>query len=302
MRPVAGLGALALAGLALAACGDDAAFCGDGQPDPGEECDDGNEDQTDFCRECRTFLPSTLTIKWEFNRNESPPIFPGDSCIDMGVSSVAVEIVGPVTRSESESCSLRQVVFSDLPAGSYVARLTPRDSGEESRVAAPIEVTVPFTGQTLVHEVTVPYEAWTGDYTGTFYYRVLWGGADCSAAAPPVAEHRFLLEAGGGPVAVVTDDGDALDGSATGPCRPFIEDFPQSAQSVPWGPATFTITGYDSGGTAQFEESFDTFVGAGPNNPEYEFDVNSLTPDAGVPDAGAPDAGVPDAASPDAGV
>jgi cysteine-rich repeat protein len=287
----------ALAGLiltlTLAGCGDDAAFCGDGKVDPGEECDDGNDDQTDFCRECRTFLPATLTIKWEFNKNEAP-MFTGDSCIDLGVSSVEVEVVGPVTRSASETCSLRQVVFNDLAAGTYVVRVTPRNSGDQPLVAAPVEATVPFDEQSLIHEVVVPYDAWTGDHDGTFYFRVLWGGADCATAAPPVAQHRFLLESGGGPVSMVTDDGDPLDGSATGPCRPIGEEFPQSAQAVPWGPATFTITGYDSGGTAQFEETFDTFVGAGASNPEYEFDVNSLTPDAGVPDAGVPDAGVAD--------
>lgn len=278
------------AALALAGCGDDAPYCGDGNVDPGEECDDGNDDQTDFCRECRTFLPAQLTIKWELNKNESP-MFTGDSCLDLGVSTVEVEVIGPVTRASSETCSLRQVVFTDLPAGTYVVRVTPRDSGDQPLVAAPVEATVPYTGETLIHEVVVPYEAWSGSYDGTFYFRVLWGGADCSAAVPPVATHRFLLEVGGGPVTVVTDEGDSLDGSATGPCRAIGEEFPQSAQGVPWGPATFTITGYDSGGTPQFEESFDTFVGAGPNNPEYEFDVNSLTPDAGVPDAGVPDAG-----------
>jgi cysteine-rich repeat protein len=286
--------AVAGAAMALAGCGDTAGYCGDGKVDPGEECDDGNDDQTDFCRECRTFLPAQLTIKWEFNKNEAP-MFTGDSCLDLRVSTVEVEVTGPVTRSSSETCSLRQVVFTDLPAGTYVVRVTPRNAGDESLVTAPIEATVPYNGQDLIHEVVVPYDAWSGTYDGTFYFRVLWAGADCSAAAPPVAAHRLLLEAGGAPVSVLTDDGDALDGSATGACRTIAEDFPQSAQAVPWGPATFTITGYDSGGTPQFEETFDTFVGAGPNNPEYEFDVNSLTPDAGVPDAGVPDAGVPDA-------
>jgi hypothetical protein len=71
--------------------------------------------------------------------------------------------------------------------------------------------------------------------------------------------------------------------------------FPQSALEVPFGFATFTLEGRDGTGTPQFAETFDTFVGAGVSNPEIEFDVNSLTPDAGPPDASIPDAGAVDA-------
>ena len=80
-----------------------------------------------------------------------------------------------------------------------------------------------------------------------------------------------------------------------GDCRSLGEEFPQSALEVPWGPYVFTVVGLDGGGETQFEETFDTFVGAGVSNPEMDFVVDSLTPDAGVPDAGVADAGVPDA-------
>ena len=54
----------------------------------------------------------------------------------------------------------------------------------------------------------------------------------------------------------------------------------------------FHIVGLDSGGVPQFQQSFETFVGAGLSNPDMQFVVRSLNePDAGVPDAGAPDGG-----------
>jgi hypothetical protein len=144
-------------------------------------------------------------------------------------------------------------------------------------------------------ELQVTPDLWVRDYLGTFFFRTLWGGDDCAAAFPPVVQHRLTLTQNGVPVSVTTENGDPLDGSAPGPCQPFADEFPQSALTVPFGLASFTVEGLDSGGTAQFRETFETFVGAGISNPELHFDVNSLAPDAGV------DAGVPDASTPDAG-
>ena len=96
-------------------------------------------------------------------------------------------------------------------------------------------------------------------------------------------------------MSISTTDDNPLDGTASGECVSFIDTSPQSALDVPFGPATFRVVGLDNVGTPQFDEEFDTFIGSGTFNPEYEFDVNSLTPDAGVPDAGTTDAGVPDA-------
>ena len=42
---------------------------------------------------------------------------------------------------------------------------------------------------------------------------------------------------------------------------------------VPFGPATFLVQGFDTTGTNSFRTSFETFVGAGINNPTLTFDV-----------------------------
>ena len=273
-------------------CGGSDPYCGDGVVDvaDGEQCDDGNDDQTDFCRNCVVFLPAQTTVQWEFNKGAAP-MFTGDSCIDLGVFNVEIELVGPVTETLSEGCSLRQVVFSSLPGGQYLARVRPLDINGDLLIDAPVEQTLSITGNsTQEFEIVIPYDAWTRSYMGSFYFRLRWGGQDCAAAVPPVVNHVMTLTPQGGPVAISTTDGNPLDGTPSGTCVSYIDEFPQTALAVPFGPATFHVVGLDNVGTPQFDGEFDTFIGAGVSNPEFEFDVNSLTPDAGVPDAGVADA------------
>ncbi len=300
---VAGVIALAGAGVFLVpSCGGGSdPFCGDGVRDPGEECDDGNQDEADGCTtRCTAILPTQLRVKWIFNKGEAKRckdvVFDKDSCGDLGVFDVLVEMIGPVTVSETESCGFNQVVFQDLPVGTYLTKISPRDINGELLVSAPVEATV-VVGAATEWEINVPSTAWTKSYTGTLFFRVKWGGADCSAASPPVGFQLLRLEQNGTPVSINTQVGDPLDGSATSPCRPLTDEFSQSALAVPMGPATFKIVGRaTTGGMDEFSETFDTFVGAGIGNCELELDVNSTQPDAGVPDAGVPaDAGVADA-------
>lgn len=281
-------------------------FCGDGNHDPGEECDDGNDIDTDTCTsQCRANLPSTTRVKWIFNKGManhcSDAPFHKDSCTDMGVFDVRVELIGPVTVEAVESCGLGQVSFQDLPNGTYIAKIHPRDINENLLTDSPVETTL-AVGATPDHEVVVPYTRWTRSYTGSFIFKVNWAGADCSSASPPVNFQVLRLEQGGNAVNINTQAGDPLNGSAEAPCRSNAGP-DQAALMVPMGPATFTITGRQSaGGMDTFRETFDTFVGAGVFNCVLEFDVDSTTPDAGVPDAAPPDAAAPDGMIADAGV
>jgi len=279
-----GLGIAALVGIGCGGGG--GPRCGDGvhQPELGEQCDDGNDIDDDACHnDCTANLPPQFTIQWGFNEGEADG-FTGDSCVDLGIAQVQVDLSGPATATQTGSCSLRQVVFADLPAGTYLITVDPQDINGNSKVTAPVEETVALSNGSMT-KVVIPFDAWAGSYTGTFFFRLQWGGQDCSTAAPPVAKHVLTLEVGGSAVTQRTDADDPLDGSGSGACRPFADEFPQSALAVPWGPATFTVEGLDSGDTPQFRQTFDTFVGAGISNPELHFDVASLAPDAGVPDA-----------------
>ena len=72
-----------------------------------------------------------------------------------------------------------------------------------------------------------------------------------------------------------------LDGSVAAPCVPSTISLAERANALPFGPATVDVTGTDAAGTARFEGSFDTFVGAGTANPVLTFDVQTPV-DAGV--------------------
>ena len=260
----------------LVSCSSSDPFCGDGTRDPGEQCDDGNRNHDDFCNnQCIVVLPPQLTIRWEFNSDQTLG-FSGDSCTDLGVFRVAVELMGPGGPYEmQEGCALRQVVFSDLPSGDYTARLTPLGAGDTSKTSTPIEHSFSLSGS-RTETVVVPNTAWTSDYTGTLFFRVSWAGQDCSSATPSVDEQILELKVDGVTVAGTTLAGDPLDGSAPGNCQSVSAEFPQTARDVPFGRAEFTVRGRSNGDVA-FENTFDTFIGAGPTNPEYLFDVQATS-------------------------
>jgi len=275
---------------AVAGGGDDGApFCGNGETEPPEECDDGNDDQSDFCRDCQAYLPPRLILKWRFNADAAEGFTQG-SCNDLGVSRVRVELSGTGTAVLDDMCSTFQVVFSDLVPGPYMAAVTPLDSDGNSLVEAPVMQQVTAEDGDVEDTINVPPESWSRPYTGTFFFKTRFGGADCGTATPPVSQVWITLSVGGTVVGQMTTTGQALDGSASGPCVPASEPTPLSALGVPFGPATILIVGHDAVGDLQFQKEFDTFVGAGPSNPTLEYDVPSIY------DAMPPDAGVPDAA------
>jgi hypothetical protein len=137
--------------------------------------------------------------------------------------------------------------------------------------------------------INVPWEAWTKTYTGTFLFRLDWGGGSCETATPPVATQNLKLVAGGKVVAKLDDKAHKVDGTDDAPCRPLSEPFAQYVEDLPFGPATLEIVGKDAGGVRTYVRSIETFVGADKNNPTITFDVPAVVPDAGV-DAPAADA------------
>lgn len=268
---IAGVVAVALS---AAGCGGSDPFCGDGKLDPGELCDDGNNDDTDFClSNCTARALSSLTVKWQFNR-DSAPGFTGDSCIDLGASRVEVELVGgPEPIVLDESCSFRQVVFIDIPAASYTAKVRVVDVDKNLITKGSVDQAYEFDGGIAQFTIDVPSDSWIKSYVGTFFFRVAWGGEDCSVASPPVAEQRLTLVAGGVTFPGETIAGVSLDGDTASACISLDEQFPQSVLEVPYGDALFSIEGLDGSGEVVYQQDFETFVGAGVNNPELTFSV-----------------------------
>ena len=241
------------------------------------------------CANNNCTLPSNTVVKFTFDANPTLN-FPMDSCSDLGVQKVQVDATdgaGVVTTLVVD-CGEAQATFQGLAEGPYSIALTPLDGGGASLVKAPIAgmVTAMGPGTSTSASVNVPWDSWTQSYTGTFLFRLSWGGNSCSAAA--VATQELTLTVGGQTFTGMTDTMHHLNGMDPEMCKPLEDNFPESAVQVPFGPATFTVVGKDMGGNVHFQHTFDTFVGAGISNPTITYDVPAPTMDAGVdapPDA-----------------
>jgi cysteine-rich repeat protein len=265
-----------------AGCGGEP-YCGDGHQDPGEQCDDGNDDETDFCRACVGWLPARTTVAWVFNQAAATG-FTDDGCLDVGAVNVRVDLSGPTEVTATAQCSVFQVAFEELPPGSYTARIRPLGAGDVA-LTGPVEQTIEVTEQSTLHVVNVPPEAWIGPYTGTYLFKIRWGGLDCAETAEGITQQVITLMVGDQVIAQQTEGGQWLDGSDPGVCLPASGNEHQ-ALAIPFGLATIEIVGQDAEGTEHYRGSFETFVGAGPSNPTLEYDVPTIydaMPDAYVP-------------------
>lgn len=239
------------------------------------------------------------TIKWTLNADLTRG-FPGDACIDLGVSMVHVVLSGPTDPPDQvmdERCANGQVVFLMQPNGSFTVAVTPLDVNGAQMTAAPVTLAFEVTGSNE-QTVNIPYTAWLQSYTGSFLFALVWGGQPCAQAVPVVATQVLTLLIGGTPVTQTTATGQHLDGSDPQPCVTSTPTSPQLVQGLPIGPATLVVEGRDGTGAEQYSGTFETFVGASTNNPTATFDVPG--PDAAPPDAAPPDAAPPDAAPIDA--
>lgn len=221
-------------------------------------------------------LKGRTVVKWSFNAYPERG-FPMDSCTDMGVAKVAVDVqdVSGVVTSLVEDCGIAQAVFSGLEPGDYTVFVMPLDGAGAGMLSAPISGTVAAGTLEVPTEVTVnvPYEAWPPGYNGTFLFRLSWGGVSCDAATPVIVDQTIKLVVNGVAQTLTTDDGQVTNGTDKKPCKKLTDEFPQSVLNVPFGPATFLVQGFDDTGTMSFGTSFETFVGAGISNPTLTFDV-----------------------------
>ena len=270
--------ALALLWCALvAACG---AVCGDGKAEGGEQCDDGNTVDGDGCSaDCRAQETNDTFV--QFASFIAEQFFDGfvETCSGLEIAQVEVTVTGPVTRTERVDCNFGQIKLSSLPAGTYVATALAFDGAGAAISRGLARADFAVGAGDLNVSIGWPFEDFTRSYSGTFFFRVLWGGADrCAEAVPAVTRQRLILARDGLPLG-------GVDGSATGPCRDGADSLSQAVVNLPWGPARFTVSGEDDTGRTLFQGSFDTFVGAGLSNPPMAVDVPSILPDAGPVDA-----------------
>jgi len=252
-RIVRALASLTCIGL-VAACGSD--------PDP--------------CANDACTPKGRTVVKWTFDAYPDRG-FAMDSCVDFGVHKVAVDVVDAngFATSGIDDCGSAQATFSGLAPGDYDVHVMPLDVDGNGLLTAPITstITAGAVGAPTDVTVNVPWDAWLGSHTGTFLFRISWGGMSCEALMPEIKNQRLTLVVNGVVQDVMTDDGAPLNGSAKKPCKKLSENFPQSALEVAFGPATLLVEGFDASDNMMFTKQFDTFVGAGITNPTLMFDV-----------------------------
>ena len=236
------------------------AACGGGGSDP---C------ATSVCGE-----QSRTTIKWTFDHMPERG-FQMDSCTDLGVSKVAVDMVDALGNVQSlqGDCGNGQLAFFGLAAGDYTVYVTPLDAGGNGLVTAPAPGTVTAgpVGDNRETTVDVPAAAWIGPYDGTFLFRISWGGMSCDTTT--IKNQVLTLTVNGVVQNIMTDDGQMLNGADKKPCKKLTDEFPQTAMHATFGMATMLIEGFDDTDNMRFSHQFDTFVGAGISNPTLTFDV-----------------------------
>ncbi|MGN6105172.1 MAG: hypothetical protein ACTHU0_08715 [Kofleriaceae bacterium] len=244
----------------------------------------GDDGPVDPCPTGSCTLPGSTVVKWRFD--EYPEWhFPGDTCIDVGASYVRVDVQSladpNLVVSKEEQCGGNQTTFLDLAAGTWAAFVHPLDENHEplTNVPGTGEVLAGTTGANTEVTVNVPYTAWKRAYTGTFLFRLSWGGLSCNLAG--VATQTLTLKAGGSVVTRQSDYGQRMDGTDPKPCRVLPGTTAEYVELLPFGPATLLVVGTGPNNTT-YTQQFDTFVGADKNNPTLSFDV--VPPDA-PPDA-----------------
>jgi hypothetical protein len=235
------------------------------------------DDGMQMCGADHCGLQGHTVVKWTFDAYPDW-MFPMDSCVDFDVLKVRVDAQGADDNvvTKIDDCGAAQVTFDGLPENQpFTMFVEPEDIDMNPLVTYPTLVTVnagAYQADTTV-TANVPWTSWVGTFTGTFLFRLSWATQGCAAAG--VVTQNVTLSVNGTPVSATADNGQKLDGSDPKPCYDIMQNFPQSATGVPFGPATLKVDGYDGSATPVliYSKTFDTFVGAGITNPTITYDV-----------------------------
>lgn len=148
MRIVVGVIALLLAGCADDGSASGPAYCGDGRPDIGEECDPGPGGANEHCTAQCTLPYADVTAHWSFeslNGESKSPCLPGDPEVKLDVISDGF----PGSFHQSTPCSNGQLSFR-LKHGLYSTVVTSVADHEYTGGASSTRVNGPTDLPTVV--------------------------------------------------------------------------------------------------------------------------------------------------------
>ncbi len=237
----------------------------------------GDDDSSNPCPTGDCTLAARTTVKWTFNAYPERK-FPMDSCTDFGVARVSIDIIDAegFAISGQDNCGNGQAVFSGLAPGDYTVYMMPLDLDGNDLLTAPVVSLVTAGDDNRELTMNVPWDAWLAgpEATGTFLFRISWGGMSCETTT--VKDQIVKLTVNGVVQALTTDDGQVLNGADKKPCKRLTDNFPQSVLGAEFGMAELLIEGYDETSSMMYSHTFETFVGAGITNPTLTFDVPTM--------------------------
>jgi cysteine-rich repeat protein len=277
--------------------------CGNGVKESGEQCDNGmlNGTQGNGCSaQCTLTSISRARLTVNVERLNvtvaSYPDYPAPTCMDLGISKVHLVLTGPAPQDMTTDCNNPSFSFDPIAPGTYQATVTLLDAS-----GAPL--TKPITSTMVDVEpaptpTTLNLAFEIGDYlksyTGNFDFMASWGADNiaCSQATPAVTKQTITMTLPGSttPVAMMTNDGESLDGTPFTCFQPAAAPKYQEVKMMPWGHYDLTITG-ESGPPGpkmtSYCQKFDVFVGVGVATPTYALTVAGASmADGGVGDGG----------------
>lgn len=296
------LSAVLLLGIGAAVIECTGAVCGNGVKEADEQCDNGmlNGTQGNGCSaQCTLTSIARASLVVSYSRLNvsvaSYPNYPAPTCMDLGIAKAHLVLTGPAPQDLTADCG-NPFSFDPIAPGTYQATLTLVDSTgapvTKPVTSAMIDVQVASTPTML--NLTFETTDYLKTYTGNFDFMASWGGDNlgCSQATPAVTKQTITMTLPGSttPVAMMTNDGESLDGTPFTCFQPAAAPKYQEVKMMPWGHYDLTITG-ESGPPGPkmttYCQKFDVFVGVGVATPTYALTVAGASMgDGGVGDGG----------------
>lgn len=273
--------------------GDCQSTCGNGKQECSEQCDKGPANGTGTgCSSTCTLenIPTTqLNVSYERLHVDvaSYPSFPAPTPKDLGIATAHVVLDGPTPKDEMWDASSTQMMYSGPPSmfmpGTYQATITLLDAMNnpltKPKKSMMVNVQVNNPVALMVSFTTDDY---LKSYTGNFDFALHWGALAGTCATASVSQQTIKLTLPGQttPVAMMTNDGEKLDGSMF-TCYPSTSTPKyQEVKMMTWGHYDMYVT--SQGAMPAYCSKFDVFVGVGVATPTYDLVVGPASTDGGA--------------------
>jgi hypothetical protein len=265
-------------------------ICGNGVKECSEQCDNGpaNGSANNACSASCTLqniATTQLSVSYERLHVDvaSYPGFPAPTPLDLGLATAHVVLDGPSPIDEMWKASDTNKMYSgsSLMPGTYSATITLLDAMNNpitmTKKSMMVDVAV---GTPAVITISFTTDDYLKTYNGNFDFTLHWGSTTGRCATGDKQTIIMTRPLHTTPVAMMTNDGEALDGTRVACFMPSTSTQYQEVMMMPWGHYDMTVT--SSGLMPAYCTKFDVFVGVGVATPTYDLVVKPASTDGGA--------------------